>query len=468
MSGLFYAILAYSLLAFASSASPEHACPSDNQSSSPHTADLDLPVTFTLTDGTRFSGTLTRWSESCLTGSFGQRSWNELNYRDSWRLLRRLIDRDIPDDWLLLARIMLQLSLDQPEAERWAGRAFRHARRVAGRNESDAIETRIEAIRAEHDATQRDRTRRKRDPDALRMQTPEADDWPSTPWPKLSRNEQRNAVLTMKDDAEQALARIDLELDPIETATALLYTDLERRQAVRIATQLDQISRELATLLHTNPNRNPFWGKLVLIVLTSREAFDTLQTDAFGFRPVFATEQRDIFGTVPGIVHPIGPKVFITLHHPGRSKGHDFRFELTRLVVRGLLHRHISPRRLPPWAGDGLGMTVADRLLREMSPIVDRRRTELIFLRSMDDDTLLRELIDMAYGDDCWPVWEPRLAALGGLFVELMIREKPRDFVKWVEAVKRGAGWREALAEVYEVELDVLIDTAVRYYRVND
>lgn len=488
MLRLFHAILAYSLsaallahaapassLAPVSTTNPNPATTSTTESRPvSHTAsatasdtDLAIPVAFTLTGGNRFSGTLTRWNESTIDGTFGERHWIELIYRDAWRILHRLIDRDIPDDWLLLARVMLLISLDQPEAERWAERAFRHALRVAGDNEMDTIEHRIDDIRSEYEAKKQARIEREqdRDPDTRRARTPEADDWPSTPWPDLSRNEQRNAVLTKKDDAKQALGAIDLQLEPIETATALLYTDLDRPQAVRIAMQLDAVGRELAKILHTNPNRNPFWGKAVLIVLSDRAKYDSLQSDGFGFIATPGSGQE----AVPGRVHPIGPKVFITLHHPGRVNDDEFELELTRLLVRATLHRHISPRRLPPWANDGLGMLVADRLhFDDSSAMQQHRREALAFLRTLNHVDELRRVFEMTYADAHWPALERRIAALGGLFVELMVRSKPRDFVKWVEAVKRGGDWRETLDEVYGVTLDVLLDTTVRYYRVND
>lgn len=478
MPGLFHAILAYSLLTASVAGAIASSAPSAPRAKSPGIAiselanpELSIPVTFTLIDGTRITGTLTRWNESTFDGSFGNRHWHELTYRDAWRILHRLIDRDVPDDWLLLARIMLILSLDQPDAQPWAERAFRHARRVAGENEMDAIDARIKDIRAEHEAKKQARTEREHDldPARLRTRTPEADDWPSAPWPELSRNEQRNAVLTKKNDAKQAFATIDLDLAPIETASVLFYTDLDRPQAVRIAMRFDEIIGELAKLLHTNPRANPFWGKAVLIILTSRERYDTLQSDAFGFIAPGNGQGAGTGGAVPGLVHPIGPKVFITLHYPGRAAEREFERELSRLIVRAVLHRHISPRRLPPWANDGLGMVVADRLHFDGSPVIQQhRRDALGFLRTLNDPEALLELIHMTYADERWPALELRIASLGGLLIELMVREKPREFVAWVEAVKNSADWRDALEDTYRVKLDVLLDTAVRYYRVND
>jgi hypothetical protein len=159
MTRFFHAILAYLLIAalLAPIAISHHAASHAAAELSPPQEDNDtrysIPVSFTLTDRSRITGTLTDWSESSFTGTFGRRDWNEITYQDAWRILNRLIDRDIPDDWLLIARIMLHVSLDQDDAADWAERAFRHARRVAGENEIDAIEKRIREIRSDHEAT---------------------------------------------------------------------------------------------------------------------------------------------------------------------------------------------------------------------------------------------------------------------------------------------------------------------------
>ncbi len=56
----------------------------------------------------------------------------------------------------------------------------------------------------------------------------------------------------------------------------------------------------------------------------------------------------------------------------------------------------------------------------------------------------------------------------GYLLVELMVRDRPGAFGAWVRAVKRGKPWEQALAEDFGVTRAQLVDTFVRYYRVND
>jgi len=57
---------------------------------------------------------------------------------------------------------------------------------------------------------------------------------------------------------------------------------------------------------------------------------------------------------------------------------------------------------------------------------------------------------------------------IGYLMVELMIRDRPQAFGAWVNAIKDGKDWEEALVEDFGVSRAQLVETFVRFYRVND
>jgi len=52
--------------------------------------------------------------------------------------------------------------------------------------------------------------------------------------------------------------------------------------------------------------------------------------------------------------------------------------------------------------------------------------------------------------------------------VELMIREKPEAFLAWLNTVKDGEEWEKALATTYRTPRAALVETFVRFYKVND
>jgi hypothetical protein len=136
-----------------------------------------------------------------------------------------------------------------------------------------------------------------------------------------------------------------------------------------------------------------------------------------------------------------------------------------REAVHGFLHRYQSPRRLPPWAGEGLGAWVA-ALVNEDSPLAAaRRRQGLDFVRGGGD---VQAVLGLTGGAGGWPGPAAVGEAVGALLIELMIAQRPVEFVAWVGAVKAGKDWEEALAADYGVPRARLVETFVAWYRVND
>ncbi|MHC4769400.1 MAG: hypothetical protein ACYTEI_11900, partial [Planctomycetota bacterium] len=139
---------------------------------------------------------------------------------------------------------------------------------------------------------------------------------------------------------------------------------------------------------------------------------------------------------------------------PARSIAHE--------LVHGYMHRYRTPRRLPLWANEGLADFVAAQVTD--SPVMDERRERALgFIRRGDD---VAALLDRSYDDGPDP--DAITAAVGTLLVELMIDQRPQAFGPWVDAVKYGKDWEQALAEDYGVPRAQLVETFVQFYRVND
>jgi hypothetical protein len=49
-----------------------------------------------------------------------------------------------------------------------------------------------------------------------------------------------------------------------------------------------------------------------------------------------------------------------------------------------------------------------------------------------------------------------------------MISDRPDRYVRWVAAVKAGNDWSDSLRNDFGVSRDQLVQTAVRFYMVND
>ena len=410
-----------------------------------------LPVRFRLADGVRVTGQLTQWDRDGIDGSFGPRMWTELQYEDLWRLARRLIDRDSPAHWIDLGRALLLTAIDQPNAERRAEQAFRLALSLDPDAEAAILAVRDEAAAA--------RERRRQIAAAARAhllvtRAPESVDWPPDPWPPLDPQQRRDALQTVRADAANALQRAGLLLQPVETDFFLCYSDAPRDDLAKWALQLDRLYALLANRFNIPPADNIFWGKTVVFVFTQRDRFVLVEAEAFNqLVPRFVT----------GLCHPVGPKVFINLH-----RHHDddrFNDALTRAAVHAFLHRYRSPRRLPPWANEGIAAYYAS--VMHLNSFIDsaRRDQALRYIRNAGD---INAVLAYKYPDDAFPPPDAPARAVGSLLVELMIREQPDRFLAFVNAVKEGKNWPQALKDDFAASPSQLIRTFTHYHRVND
>jgi hypothetical protein len=289
--------------------------------------------------------------------------------------------------------------------------------------------------------------RRSVESERLRTQTPEASNWPAVPWPAHDALDRVAAVPALRDETRARLERSGIAAEPVETEHFLVYAELPRLEAAQLAARMESVHAWLAEQVGVDPAAPHYWGKAVVICVADPDRFRLLEAEAFG-----QLAGREL----KAICHPVGEKVFIVL------RGEPSGPAAIRAAVHAFMHRYRSPRRLPPWANEGFASFAA--AVFAPGPWAEaERRGAIAFLRGGGD---VRGVLNATY-DLGWPGPGGVGPALGALFVELLVAEKPAAFRAWVRLVKGGAEWLDAMNEVYGSPTR-LVDTFVQYYRVND
>jgi hypothetical protein len=402
-------------------------------------------VRFHLADGVQVTGDLTSWDAEGIDGSFGRRLWTELVPDDVWQLYVAVMDQNCADQWVDLGRVLLPLDGGEAAAERAFRRALRLDASVAGE------------VRAARDAALQVRQRRERleraiEGERLRTETPEAGDFPADPWPYLTPDQQEAAVEAVEADARQFLRSAGAQADPVRSDRFVVYGATAPLERARLATRLEAIASQVAGVLGVDEKKNVFWGRAAVFCFADPDRFRMVEAESF---------DQLVPRQAVGICHPVGPKVFLCFRSDQRG---DVPLPvLARETVHGYLHRFRTPRRLPPWANEGLAAYVADRVAGAAGR--DELRAGAVrFIREGGD---VGPLLDRRYGDG-QPELDDLTTAVGALLVELMVQQRPQSFGPWVDAVKYGKDWETALAEDYGVSRSTLVDAFVQYYRVND
>lgn len=403
-------------------------------------------------EGAQVRGMLERWDASSFTGTFGTRRWNELAAPELNRVYRMLMDERNLEQWMTLGELLIQAE----GGERMSDAAFSRARRL----NKDAGPA-IEVARARGLEKKRIESERR-----LRDILPEGGAFDAKPWPILTDAESVAATEEMKKDAERIMRDAGANMPLIETRYFLLYAELPPKEASRWASQLDGMYEMAMQLLHVAPGINLFWGKAVVFIFPTRERFRVVEASAFSFM---------VPQGVLGLCHTKGPKVLINSY---RDKDElMFTSVLLHETTHGIMHRYLTPRRLPTWANEGFADRIAHMAMARVNlrnPMDRLRRQQgVAYFRESGD---IARVMRMNYEDGSWPGENSVGYAVGYMLCNFMLDQVPKlapakgkdRFKDWVVAVKGGKPWEQALADDFGFTMQVIATEAVKWFRTND
>ena len=199
---------------------------------------------------------------------------------------------------------------------------------------------------------------------------------------------------------------------------------------------------------------NLFWGKASIIICADEDQFRLIEAQAFN--------QMTPRGVL-GLCHCMGPRVFVnTFRDPDDQK---FSSVLVHETVHGIMHRFITPARLPTWANEGFAEIVANATVRNSTVDQTRRPQGLDYIRNAGR---IDQVMAMNYEDGTWPGENAVGYAVGYLLCDLMLDRNRQGFADWIKAVKAGKDWREAMAAHYGASAEKVADYAADWYRTND
>jgi hypothetical protein len=427
---------------------------------------LPLKVKFQLTDGVRLSGELTSWDRDGFDGTFGRRLWTELETDDLWKLYQRVMDPGSGDQWIDLGRVMLQIVHRDRRADELAERAFARAIRI-----DESLQARLDEVRQEVQRLDRQRRENEKKAEQAKLKTisPEGDPWRADPWPVLSDAEHNVAVLAMRSDAQQRMQQLALGFVPVESEHFLIYSDLPRTESAELAIRLEKACEAVRAVMRPTELHQPpagggaaaapqwFWGKAVVFVFQKQDQFRLMEVESFN---------QLVSQSTIAMCHPVGPKVFLTAHAQGKGDDEElFNWTLMNCTHQGILHGYRTPRRLPGWANDGLAEYLTALVLRDSNLAPIRRRQALDFIRTGGS---VNALMDCSYAEQTWPGPNQIGFPVGGLMIELLMKERHLRLIEWVTAVKQGDDWQESLRKTVGINRQSLVETFTQYYKVND
>jgi hypothetical protein len=274
-------------------------------------------------------------------------------------------------------------------------------------------------------------------PPATRSTGAKTSEPPIAPWPKLSADEQAQAVEKLKSFADGATKKLNHPLMFQETQFFLFYTDLPAAEARNWGSLLDRMYLRLAELFAVKKGENIWRGKGLIFVFAKANDYRRYEREVEKIDPSFTAGRCHAFSD--GYVH-------IAFYKQDREL--SFAHILVHESVHGFVHRYRSPVHVPSWANEGLAEVIASELVpdpaRNNGRIASARDEIKKHGNALGDFFHLRQIDPWQY-----PIAET--------LTEYMILQSKKNYVDFINGIKDGLEWVDSLSKDYKAPLERLV-----------
>ena len=260
---------------------------------------------------------------------------------------------------------------------------------------------------------------------------------PDLAWPELTDEQQAKAVDRLKAMAEEAQTQLKRPCQLYETKYFLFYTDLNAREANNWSNLLDRMYARLCETFGVVKGKNIWEGKALVFVFSKKDDYMNFESEV---------AKVDAKGTA-GMCHSYSNgNVIIAFYRQPEEL--EFAHVLVHESVHGFVHRYRSHVFVPSWANEGLAEVIATDLVpqrghRDM--VKSAARENLQQHRNSMGDFFTAEHIEG---------WQYPVAQS---LCEFMITAGKKNYVDFINGIKDGMKWDEALDEKFHAPVDRLV-----------
>lgn len=258
-------------------------------------------------------------------------------------------------------------------------------------------------------------------------------------WPRLTAEDHAAAVAEYRANSDQAMLQAGVTLQAVETDYFLFYSDLKPAEAGEWAGLLDRMYDRLCDVFAIPRGQNIWRGKAVVYVFRNQPDHQKFELAIFN---------HPIDADTLGLCHtaPTG-QVYITFYRQPHRK--DFAHLLVHESVHGFVHRYRTPAYVPNWVNEGLAELIANELVPNSPMSYKAKKHAIKHMRRY------KHLGGYFFDSPNITYWQYGIAS--GL-TEFIIKHNRLGYVAFINALKYGQPWREALEEHVGVTPEKLVD----------
>jgi hypothetical protein len=274
------------------------------------------------------------------------------------------------------------------------------------------------------------------------------------PWPESETDEEHAEAL--KKSREMAIEVVSLFSGSQlrETQHFLFVSNIPPQQIAPYVASLDRMYSFMCQLYGV-PRTHKVWlgGKTPIFAFLEREEFDAFEERYF-------PESREAIralGNVYGLSHLSQTGEVVISCYRGNDPN-DFGQMLVHETSHGFIHRYKTKAQLPNWVDEGM----ADLIGAEMVPASNVvRNRELKALQQLAGQRSLGGMLSAERIEG----WQYGAASNLNRF---LLQSNRQDYVRFIEALKEGMKWEEALRDAYRATPEELLTEYGRRINVPD
>jgi len=369
-------------------------------------------------------------------------AWDTIKPPSAYEVLRKAADNKQAHDWLWIGVKMLEL-----DDEKLAKRAFK----VAARLNDGAGQRGEAALRLHRDGGDPSAvlgqgiTPAKKNPDAKPgtkdKRGPAKRDKRDKPaekylWPILSEQEQQLAIEGSRTWSQGLLDKGRVRATPYESEHYIVYTNGGANSGRKLTKSLERMHRELKKIFIIPKDTVMYHGKCAIFVFDSESEFIDFEDRVFG-------NDADGFG---GFHHP--SETYSAVVTYTKSSDAAMNSILVHETTHAFMHRYRSWYRLPTWANEGLADFMAGHLVPEHDAAQRHWNTARTFIMNGGDPT---DIMAQDYGSG-WP--DDNSYPVSHMIVRYMIKYKAPEFRAWIDDIKDGTQWVQAMIDRFSPSPD--------------
>jgi hypothetical protein len=415
-----------------------------------NTVDPPIVVNATKLDGAQINGRITSYDDDGFdmmdTKKNTQKiTWDQLPAQKVFTLNSQLNRKPTADDWMKLGKRLLTM----PGGRAVAEQSFQRAVKL-----DPALKDQI--AQARKDALEKPPPVAKETPGAdTPVAPPATQPWLNTKdpnkrivgpqmvgavetsaWGKQSPEQEKAAIDKLKEFANDAQRKLGLKLQPFETQYFLFATDIQPADAKKWAEKLDNMYVLLADMFAIPKGENIWHGKALVFVFSREE--DYLKFEMKMHATLAA-------GTA-GMCHTYGSgDVHIAFYRQPNDL--DFAHVLVHESTHGFLHRYRSPVSVPSWANEGLAEYVAMKL-------APRQGLDMAAASDAKADLQAKKSVGNFFQEEHIVAWQYPVART---LTEFMVTQSRKGYVDFINGIKDGLRWDEAITQKYGVSVAQLL-----------